>query len=153
MPQNDNIKPNWIYFIQKIAVETSVGSVVMGALTPFYYWSNCVFNNQQFGWQDLFSKRALTGATQYALSAGPIYTTSFGSNTLLNYYFNDSPYYNNLTKLAIAATSGMLAGIVSTPFEAIAQNKQLAKLSENQQNIAKTMRLSNGPLVYFRGGG
>jgi Mitochondrial carrier protein len=150
MPRNDKNNTIWSNFFSRIGVSTAIGSCVMTALTPIYYWSNLAFKNQQFGWRDIISRKAMTGAPQYALSAMPVYTAAFGTHTLLTNYFKEKNRLTDGNKMIIAAVAGAFAGFASTPFESIAQNKQLTRIKYPRSTFNQ-MRHANGISVYLRG--
>ncbi len=121
-----------------------LGASVMTAVTPLLNWTNHVMNNKPMIW-----RHAMAGATEYASSAVPSYATVFFIKKLLQPNpSQSSSFYDFATSFA----AGALSGLASTPFDAVAQNKQLAQLPSSKQT-REMMIKHHGYSSLFQGGG
>lgn len=121
-----------------------LGASVMTAVTPFLNWTNHVMNNKSMIW-----RYAMSGATEYASSAVPSYATVFLIKKLLQPNPDQSSsFYDFVTSF----TAGAFSGLAGTPFDAIAQNKQFAKLPSSKQTREMMLKY-HGRSSLFQGGG
>ena len=134
-------------FILKAAESPWIKGPVLGAgvsalVTPFLKWTNHAYNGEKMPRGQYFS-----GAGAYALSAVPGYATTFAFKAL----FKKKPEETSLTyELFSSFTAGSLSGFVCTPFEALAQNKQLTNSSSSKETAQK-MRTHHGYGSFFQG--
>ncbi len=134
-------------FLAKIADSPWVkgpilGAGVMALVTPFLKWTNHVYKGEKMPRGNYFS-----GSGAYALSAVPGYATTFAFKALLSKSPTEtSQWYELFTSFA----AGSLSGFVCTPFEALAQNKQLTQNSSLKET-AQQMRTHHGYSSFFRG--
>ena len=121
-----------------------IGSTVMALVTPLLKWTNHVYNSEPMNWA-----RPMTGAVDYAVSAVPSYATAFTVKAMLKKPKEKaSKTYDLFTSLV----AGGASGFVCTPFEAVAQNKQLTKQNRSSMQTAYIMMQANGPTALFQGG-
>jgi hypothetical protein len=119
-----------------------LGAGVMALVTPFLKWTNHRYKGEKMPRGNYFS-----GAGAYALSAVPGYATTFVFKALLNKKPEEtSQGYELFSSFA----AGSLSGLVCTPFESLAQNKQLTH-SLSFKETAKQMRTYHGYSAFFRG--
>ncbi|USQ13642.1 hypothetical protein J2N86_13330 [Legionella lytica] len=119
-----------------------LGAGVMALVTPFLKWTNHVYKSEKMPRGNYFS-----GAGTYALSAVPGYATTFAFKALLNQKPGEtSQWYELFSSFA----AGSLSGFVCTPFEALAQNKQLTHSASTKETIQQ-MRTHHGYSSFFRG--
>ncbi|MDR3502411.1 MAG: MC/SLC25 family protein [Legionella sp.] len=134
-------------FLAKIAESPWVKGPVLGAgvmalVTPFLKWTNHAYKGEKMPRGNYFS-----GSGAYALSAVPGYATTFAFKALLSKQPGDtSQWYELFSSFA----AGSLSGLVCTPFEALAQNKQLTH-SPSLKETAQQMRTHHGYSSFFRG--
>lgn len=120
-----------------------LGASVMALVTPLLKWTNHVYDGKTMPRKNFF-----TGASAYALSAIPGYATTFAFKAMLQETpENTSKSYELLTSLG----AGSLSGFVCTPFEAIAQNKQIGHYATYRET-AQLMFRCHGYTSLFRGG-
>lgn len=119
-----------------------LGAGVMALVTPFLKWTNHAYKGEKMPRGSYFS-----GAGAYTLSAVPGYATTFAFKALLSKKPEEtSQGYELFSSFA----AGGLSGFVCTPFEALAQNKQLTH-SVSSQKTAQQMRAHHGYSSFFRG--
>lgn len=119
-----------------------LGAGVMMLATPGLNWTNHVLNNKPMVW-----KNAMSGSFIYAFSSIPSYAVVFMTKNLLQDNTEKSNLYRELTTSFIA---GAFSGFVGTPFEAIAQNKQLTN-NPSSQSVRSLMIKNNGYSSLFQG--
>ncbi len=119
-----------------------LGASVMALITPLLKWTNHVYKGEKMPRGNYFS-----GAGAYALSAVPGYATTFAFNALMNKKPEES---SKGYELFSSFGAGGLSGLVCTPFEAFAQNKQLTRSTSKE--IAQQMLRHHGYSSFFRGG-
>ncbi len=121
-----------------------LGAAVIALATPFLKWTNHAYKGEKMPRGNVFS-----GAGAYALSAVPGYATTFAFKALLN----NKPEENSQGYALFSSfAAGSLSGLVCTPFEALAQNKQLTH-SASSKETAQQMRAHHGYRSFFRGAG
>lgn len=119
-----------------------LGATVMALVTPFLKWTNHVYKGEKMPRGAYFS-----GAGAYALSAVPGYATTFAFKALLSKKPEETSQEYELFSSFVAGT---LSGFACTPFEALAQNKQLTH-NTSLGKTAQQMRLHHGYSSFFRG--
>lgn len=141
--QNDPTTPFLVKTAESPWVQGSVlGAGVITLVTPLLKWTNHVYKGQTMSRGNYFS-----GAGAYAASAVPGYAATFAFKSLLN----KPPEKTSQTyELFSSFAAGSFSGLVCTPFEALAQNKQLTHSSSSKET-AKKMRAQNGYCSFFRG--
>ncbi|MBA2651663.1 MAG: hypothetical protein H0U73_05295 [Tatlockia sp.] len=122
-----------------------LGAGVMTLVTPFLKWTNHVYKGEKMPRGSIFNY--FSGAGAYALSAVPGYAITFAFKALLNKKPEES---SQRYELFSSFAAGSLSGLVCTPFEAVAQNKQLTHSSSTKE-IAQQMRAHHGYSSFFRG--
>lgn len=135
--------PFWAKIAESPWVQGPVlGAGVMALVTPFLKWTNHVYKGEKMPRGNYFS-----GSGAYALSAVPGYATTFAFKALLNKNPGEtSQGYELFSSFA----AGSLSGLVCTPFEALAQNKQLTH-SSSLKETAQQMHAHHGSSAFFRG--
>src|SRR3990167_730320 len=97
----------------------ALGASVSWMVTPLLKWTNHTLNNEKMPLKNPFS-----GAMSYATSAIPGYAVTFALKALLAKSPEEtSSQYDLLTSF----TAGGFSGLACTPFEVLAQNKQLTQ--------------------------
>lgn len=119
-----------------------LGAGVMALVTPFLKWTNHKYQGERMPRGSYFS-----GAGAYAGSAVPGYATTFVFKALLS---KKSEETSQGYELFSSFAAGSLSGFVCTPFEALAQNKQLTH-STSSQRTAQQMLTHHGYGSFFRG--
>ncbi|CEG56442.1 MC/SLC25 family protein [Legionella fallonii] len=120
-----------------------LGASVMAAVTPLLNWTNHVMNDKPMVWRN-----AMAGATEYASSAVPSYATVFFIKRLLQ---PSSGQTSSFYDFATSFTAGAFSGLANTPFDAVAQNKQFAKLPSSKKT-REMMIKHHGYASLFKGG-
>ncbi|MCL9684437.1 solute carrier family 25 protein [Legionella maioricensis] len=144
----DKTDKSEFYFWQQVAQLPFVqgpllGASVMTMVTPLLNWTNHVMNDKPMVWRN-----AMSGSVEYASSAIPSYATVFAIKKMLQPTSNrSSPLYDFFSSFA----AGAFSGLASTPFDAIAQNRQLAEIPSSKQTGQKMITL-NGYSSLFQGG-
>ena len=111
---------SWQTIAQKPYVQGPVlGAGVMVAVTPLLNWTNHVMNDKP-----MVLRNAMSGAVSYASSSAPAYAMVFVVKQMLQ---PDSKNVTPMHDLLTSFVAGSFSGFVTTPFDAVAQNKQLAK--------------------------
>lgn len=119
-----------------------LGAGVMALATPSLKWTNHAYEGKKMPRGNYFS-----GAGAYALSAVPGYAVTFAFKALLNKKPEEtSKGYELFSSFA----AGSFSGFVCTPFEALAQNKQLTH-STSSKKTAQQMLAHHGYRSAFRG--
>lgn len=144
---NDDEKKISQYLSDAAALPVVKGPVVGGcanaAITPLLKWTAHSLQGEKMPSKNLFA-----GATTIAFSAVPGYGISFLVKAILSKANNQpSTQYD----LFSSFTAGAISGFACTPFEALAQNKQLAG-QYTMPHMIRTMRSHHGPSVFFHGG-
>lgn len=136
--------PFWKSFLQLPFIQGPLlGAGVMTVVTPGLNWTNHVLNGKKMQW-----RFAMSGSFEYASSAIPSYAVVFMLKKLLQPEHKQvSPLY----EFATSFTAGALSGLASTPFEGIAQNKQLSELPTSRETRQRMISY-NGYSSLFRGG-
>ena len=120
-----------------------LGAGVMTMVTPLLNWTNHVMNDKPMVWRN-----AMSGSVEYASSAIPSYARVFAIKKVLQPTSGQpSPFYDFFSSFA----AGSFSGLASTPFDAVAQNKQLAKIPSSKQTRQQMITL-NGYSSLFQGG-
>ena len=119
-----------------------LGASVMALVTPLLKWTNHAYKNEKMPRGNYFS-----GAGAYALSAVPGYATTFVTKAFLKKKPEDTSQGYELFSSFVA---GGLSGFVCTPFEALAQNKQLTN-SSSTKKTAQQMLTHHGFNSFFQG--
>jgi hypothetical protein len=154
--QETKLFPNWSAFANYPLIKGPLlGSIITYIISPGLNWTNQVLNNTKMIWTP---SNAMKGSFTYACSALPTYGVVFGTKNFLNWKFESKSSTSDLLKSFIA---GGISGFIQTPFDAIAQNKQLAKddaISQNKQlakdakeSTVKLMLKNNGYRSFFQG--
>ncbi len=135
--------PSWVKAAESPWVQGPVlGAGVMALATPFLKWTNHAYKGEKMPRGHYFS-----GAGTYALSAAPGYATTFAFKALLNKKAEET---SERYELFSSFAAGSLSGLVCTPFEALAQNKQLTH-SLSSKETAQQMRTHHGYSSFVRG--
>lgn len=141
--EEKSIPPSW----KKIAAYPFIQGPILGAgimalATPGLNWTNHVLNNQKMLW-----KNAMSGTFVYSSSSIPAYAVVFAIKNVLQSKQEESTALNEFGSSFIA---GAFSGLIGTPFEAIAQNKQL---TNNPSSIStrQLMIKHNGFSSLFQG--
>ncbi|RUR17268.1 hypothetical protein ELY21_11145 [Legionella sp. km535] len=138
-------QPIWKRYLQLPFVQGPLlGAGVMTLVTPGLNWTNHVLNGKTMQW-----RFAMSGSFEYASSAIPSYAVVFVLKRLMQ---PESQQVSPLYEFATSFTAGAFSGLASTPFEGIAQNKQLAKLPSSRETRQKIIE-HNGYRALFQGGG
>ena len=141
--QTEKTTPLWVKTAESPWVQGPVlGAGVSALVTPFLKWTNHAYKGEKMPRGNYFS-----GAGAYALSAVPGYATTFAFKALLN---KKSEETSNGYELFSSFSAGSLSGLVCTPFEALAQNKQLTH-SVSSKETAQQMLAHHGYSSFFRG--
>jgi hypothetical protein len=119
-----------------------LGAGVIAVVTPFLKWTNHAYKGEKMPRGNYFS-----GAGAYALSTVPGYATTFAFKALLNKKPEETSHWYELFS---SFAAGSLSGFVCSPFEALAQNKQLTNSSSSKMT-AQLMRSHNGYSSFFQG--
>lgn len=119
-----------------------LGAGVMALVTPFLKWTNHAYKGKTMPRGFYFS-----GAGAYALSAVPGYAITFAFKAVLSKKREENSEGYELFSSFVA---GVLSGFVCTPFEALAQNKQLTH-STSLQKTVQQMREHGSYSSFFRG--
>lgn len=120
-----------------------IGSAVTLAVSPGLNWTNHVLNDKKMVW-----KNCMKGAFTNASSAFPSYAVVFTTKHFLKENFKS----DSLTaELFSSFGPGALAGFIQTPFDVVAQNKQLSK--QSTESIPKLIVKTNGYKSLFQGAG
>ncbi|MFT4058691.1 MAG: MC/SLC25 family protein [Legionella sp.] len=135
-------------FLAKVAETPWVQGPVLGAglmasLTPLIKWTNHSLNGEKMSFRN-----PMSGARSYAASAVPGYAATFAFKALLNKQSDKTSQWH---ELFTSFAAGSFSGLVGTPFEALAQNKQLTNNS-SYKDTAQKMRVSHGYKAFFQGG-
>lgn len=141
----DASNQSYTYWQNPLLRGSILGGVVLTAVTPGLNWTNQVIANNPFGWKNLFHLKAFSGAKAYASSAAPSYAFAFAVKKMLS----DQVAPTTFNHLCCAFGAGAAAGFVLTPFEALAQSKQLDK--SNSKNLLHTVIKQNGVSALLRG--
>ncbi|MFJ1268558.1 MC/SLC25 family protein [Legionella lytica] len=141
--KTEQTPPLWTKFAESPWIKGPVlGAGVMALLTPLLKWTNHVYKGEKMPRGNYFS-----GSGAYALSAAPGYATTFAFKALLSKKSGEtSQWYELFSSFA----AGSLSGLISTPFEALAQNKQLTQ-STSLKATAQQMHIHQGYSSFFRG--
>ena len=117
---NKQKQPMWAQIALSPFIQgPSLGATVMAMVTPLLKWTNHVYKGERMPLAN-----PMSGAAAYAASAVPVYGVTFAVKALLKKPDEaTSKEYDLLTSLV----AGGASGFVCTPFEALAQNKQLTK--------------------------
>lgn len=136
--------PQWQHIAAYPFVKGPIlGAGVMAMMTPLLNYTNHFLDNKSMPWS-----KALTGSKDYAVSAIPSYAMSFALYHIFKKFdTTSSMIYDSVCAFAAGAASGF----VSNPFEAVAQNKQLAKLTSTTETVQKMVR-HHGVSALFKGG-
>jgi|GEM_PF-4490940 len=119
-----------------------LGASVMALVTPLQKWTNCSLKGDKMSFRN-----PMSGALAYSASAVPGYATTFAFKALLQKSPEEtSQQYDLLTSFA----AGGLSGLVCTPFEALAQNKQLTNNPSSKGTFQK-MHHHHGYQAFFQG--
>ena len=136
--------PTWKKYLQFPFIQGPLlGAGVMTLVTPGLNWTNHVLNGKTMQW-----RFAMSGSFEYASSAIPSYAVVFVLKKLMQ---PENQQVSPLYEFATSFTAGAFSGLASTPFEGIAQNKQLSKLPTSQETRHRMIR-HNGYNVLFQGG-
>lgn len=119
-----------------------LGAGVIALITPCLKWTNHAYKGEKMPRGNYFS-----GAGAYALSAVPGYATTFAFKALLNKKPEETSQGH---ELFTSFAAGSLSGFVCSPFEALAQNKQLTHSSSSKET-AQQMLSHHGYRSFFRG--
>lgn len=141
----DEKKPKSPYqeLFEKIAEGSALGSAGITVLTPFMYWTSRVADKQKFEW-----RLSMKSAPTLISSVAPVTAVAYAINQLATEFF---PFDNANQKIAASVFAGSIAGIVNTPFEVIAQDKQLRSQGSGIIDTAKQIVKANGSLALMRG--
>ena len=135
--------PLWVKAAESPWVQGPVlGAGVMALVTPFLKWTNHAYKGEKMP-----RGNYLSGAGAYALSAVPGYATTFAFKALLS---KNAEKTSEKYELFSSFAAGSLSGLVCTPFEALAQNKQLTHSSSSKET-AQQMRMHHGYSSFVRG--
>lgn len=142
--KNDQLeRPMWKNFLHYPFVQgPMLGAGVMAMVTPGLNWTNHVLHGKK-----MELRFAMSGSFAYASSAIPTYAVVFMLKKLMQ---PDTAKVSPLYEFATSFTAGALSGLASTPFEAIAQNKQISQLSSKETR--HRMITHNGYSSLFQGG-
>ncbi|KTD48261.1 MC/SLC25 family protein [Legionella quateirensis] len=136
--------PTWKKYLQFPFIQGPLlGAGVMTLVTPGLNWTNHVLNGKTMQW-----RFAMSGSFEYASSAIPSYAVVFVLKKLMQ---PEGQQVSPLYEFATSFTAGAFSGLASTPFEGIAQNKQLSKLPTSQETRHR-MIMNNGYNALFQGG-
>ncbi|KTC65313.1 Mitochondrial carrier protein (plasmid) [Legionella adelaidensis] len=141
--QSKQITPFWVRAAEWVKGPLLGGSVIM-LVTPLLKWTNYVYKGERMPRGHYFS-----GAAAYGVSAVPGYAATFLFKGLLKRKQEDT---SGSYELITSFVAGGISGLVCTPFEAVAQNKQLAKVLSTAQTVQQ-MHKFNGYGSFFQGGG
>lgn len=138
----DNMPPFWTNVAQYPWVQGPLlGASSSIAVTPLLKWTNHALKGEKMSFRS-----PMSGAMAYAISAVPGYATTFVVKSLLK-KTEPSQQYDLFTSFA----AGGLSGLACSPFEALAQNKQLTH-STSSKETAQKMVLQRGYQGFFQGG-
>lgn len=145
MQEKNEKKPS---FWAKLALSPFVQGPVLGAsvmtlVTPLLKWTNHVYKGERMSFAN-----PMSGAVAYATSAVPGYATTFVFKSLFQKPQEET---NKQYDLVTSFVAGGASGVVCTPFEALAQNKQLTD-NPSSKHTAKKMFNHNGYKAFFQGG-
>ncbi|MBL7479832.1 MC/SLC25 family protein [Legionella bononiensis] len=136
--------PTWKKYLQYPFIQGPLlGAGVMTLVTPGLNWTNHVLNGKTMQW-----RFAMSGSFEYASSAIPSYAVVFVLKKLMQ---PENQQVSPLYEFATSFTAGAFSGLASTPFEGIAQNKQLSKLTTSQETRHR-MIMHHGYNALFQGG-
>lgn len=142
--QETKLLPNWSALANYPLIKGPLlGSIITYIISPGLNWTNQVLNDTKMIWTPA---NAMKGSFTYACSALPTYGVVFGTKNFLNWKFESNSSTSDLLKSFIA---GGISGFIQTPFDAIAQNKQLAK--DPKEPTVKLMLKNNGYSSFFQG--
>lgn len=119
----------------------TAGLLAQFILTPVTNWSNHYMSSRPFGFNQLASRYAMKGALSYSAAAIPCYGVTF-------VIANETKKIDIPTPVG-TFVGGFVSGLISCPFEAIAQSKQLSGLAANA--VYKTIVRKNGHKALLRG--
>lgn len=141
--KTEKTTPLWLQIAEFPWIQGPVlGAAVSTIVTPLLKWTNHTYHREKIPRGNYFS-----GASVYASSAVPGYATAFAFKALLN---QKSENTSQSYELFSSFVAGGLSGFVCTPFEALAQNKQLTH-STSSKETARQMRKYHGYGSFFRG--
>lgn len=143
--KNDKAEqPFWKRYIQFPFVQGPLlGAGVMTMVTPGLNWTNHVLHGKK-----MELRFVMSGSFEYASSAIPTYAVVFMLKKLLQ---PDTAQASPLYEFATSFAAGAFSGLASTPFEGIAQNKQISKLPTSKETRQR-MIAQNGYSSLFQGG-
>jgi hypothetical protein len=136
--------PQWQHIAAYPFVKGPVlGASVMTMVTPMLNYTNHYLDGKSMPWRN-----AMTGSKDYAVSAIPSYAMSFA----LYHFFKQFDTTSSIVYDSLCSfLAGAASGFVSNPFEAVAQNKQLAKLPSTTETMQKMVH-HHGFSAPFKGG-
>ena len=109
MPESSNKQ---YYFLSQVFQNSLIGGLAVTGATPCLVWTNRLLSRQPVQWRGLYQ-----GYSSYALAIVP--TTIIALS--LHHYLLEHTSFNDIVCSGLA---GSISAFASTPFEALAQNKQ-----------------------------
>jgi len=142
--KTEDTSPLWTKIADSPVIKGPVlGASVLTIVTPLLKWTNHRLHNEKMP-----LRHPMSGAMAYATSAVPDYAVVFAIKALLKKSPEEtSKMYDLLTSF----TAGASSGLMNTPFDSVAQNKQLTK-NPSTKATAQKMYSHHGFNAFFQGG-
>lgn len=159
--KNDKKNKEQKSFLSSAIQGSVVGGGVTAVVSPLLGWTNLVIQAKKNQASQsthyaklpkinimrlLFNKQVFSGTSTYVTSVAPVTALALASN---NAMANSLPKTKTNTLIS-AFAGGFIAGVISTPFEAIAQSATLTQ-NMSKKNIVNNIRQHNSTLALMRG--
>lgn len=131
---------------EKIAEGTALGSGAVTVLTPFLYVTARVADKQKVVW-----RQAMSSAPQLVAAVAPVTAVAYTMNAVLTRAIAGEEKVSDSQKVMISTVAGGIAGVVNTPFDLFAQDKQLRKEAVGMKDTYQRVVQANGRMAMMSG--
>ncbi len=137
-------------FMQRTFEGAGLGVFVVTGLTPMFNWSNHKIAADPLN--PFRFRTSMTGWTAYSSAVGQETAVSYASyNVFVNAMQEGETPLSHAQKISASSCAGAIAGILDTPAELIAQNKQFYGKAISTSEIVKLICAQNGARSLWRG--
>ena len=128
---------------------TVLGAGAMPVLTPLFYWTARGVAQMPFVW-----KESMGSVRAYVSAVAPITAVSYTCNQVMTDMVKRwQGSVTDAQSVMIAGAAGAVAGVANTPFDVVAQAKQVGEQKVPMVETARQVVRSNGVLAMMRGAG